>query len=105
MALGLGYRIKRIELDANYSEYLGPNYRDQMFKGKRVSTIVSNHVTFVDILVWNSVIFPPSYAAASFVKDLPVGPLYTDSMTCIYIERSASKEGLQKQLEEIKARQ
>ena len=96
MTLALGYKIKRMELDADYSEYLGPNYRDQKFKGKRISTIVSNHVTFMDILVWNSAIFPPSYAAASFVRDLLVGALYTDSMTCIYIERGASKEGLQK---------
>ena len=105
MALCLGYWHKHRELDSDYSKYLGPDYKANKFQGKRVSTIVANHVTFVDILVWNSVIAAPSYAVAAFIKKLPFGALYTDSMGCIHIERAQSKEGLEKIVEQIKDRQ
>lgn len=106
MVLGFGYWIKPRVLDADYSKYLGPNYKMDKFQGKRVSTIVSNHVTFIDILVLNSISQSiPSYASADFIRKLPFGSLYTDGMGCIHIKREQSKEGLEKVVEQIKDRQ
>ena len=102
---GFGYRIKAETPDADYSEYLGPNYKEQKFTKKRVSTLVSNHITFVDILVWNTVMHPPSYACAAFVRKMPLGHIWTDGMNCVYIERSQDKEGLDKTVDALNERQ
>ena len=48
--LGFGYVIDSVESEADYSKYLGSNWRENRFKGKRVSVIISNHGTFLDIL-------------------------------------------------------
>lgn len=36
--------------DVDYSEYLGPEWRSLQLQGKRLSTIVSNHVSFLELL-------------------------------------------------------
>lgn len=37
-------------IDCNYSDYLGPMYRDDFKPIKRVSTIVGNHVSYFDVI-------------------------------------------------------
>jgi hypothetical protein len=32
----------------NYSKYLGPDWKQKQFKGKRVSTIIGNHHSYLD---------------------------------------------------------
>jgi len=37
------------EEDVDYSKYLGADWRKNKFKGKRVSTVVGNHYSFIDM--------------------------------------------------------
>jgi len=48
----IGFYCKTTEqVDADYSEYLGPDYKEKMKPVKKVSTIVCNHVSFMDIVI------------------------------------------------------
>lgn len=105
MCWGIGYSIVKREEDADYSEYLGPNYNKE-FKGKRVPTQICNHVTFTDILAWNAVLDePPSYACADFVRHLPLGHIWTDAMACVYLKRDLDQEGRDKAVKALSDRQ
>jgi len=46
---GMRTSVKYIDLD--YSEYLGPDYKNNQKKIKRTSTIVCNHVSWLDAVV------------------------------------------------------
>ena len=50
-----GFQVVQVEVDADYSKWLGPNWRqelEQFKKTKRCSTYVSNHVAgLLDICV------------------------------------------------------
>lgn len=35
-------------IDVDYEEYLGPNYKDDLKEVKHVSTMICNHVSWVD---------------------------------------------------------
>lgn len=38
--------------DVDYSEYLGPNWKKELAERKKpISTVVSNHVAFIDLFV------------------------------------------------------
>ena len=43
-----GMFTKKKEVDFDYSYYLGPNYKDNYENDKRTTTLVSNHVCFLD---------------------------------------------------------
>ena len=95
--LGFGYYIDHTshsEESVDYSKYLGPEWRKNKFEGKRVSTLISNHVTFIEVLVWASCMTPPAFTPASFVQKLPIGDFYCKCLNSLYIDRSSSKEGL-----------
>mmetsp|Transcript_34772 Transcript_34772/g.45750 ORF Transcript_34772/g.45750 Transcript_34772/m.45750 type:complete len:202 (+) Transcript_34772:124-729(+) len=106
--LGFGYRTMRHEYgiqEVDYSKYLGPNWRENKFKGKRVSTIVSNHIAFLEIFLWVSLLTPPAFTPASFVKKFALGDHYCKVLQSIYIDRAASKEVLDGQVKEVCERQ
>jgi len=44
----LSMRSRRRKVDVDYSEYLGADYKETTQYPERVSTIISNHLTFVD---------------------------------------------------------
>jgi 1-acyl-sn-glycerol-3-phosphate acyltransferase len=46
-----GVSLKHTYLDVDYSEYLGSNYKNEKKKAGHTSTIVANHVSWLDILV------------------------------------------------------
>merc|ERR1712176_539352 len=51
MCLIFGYKpthVHKHENQVDYSKYLGPNWRENKFRGKRVSTQVANHVGNID---------------------------------------------------------
>ena len=65
ICIGFGYMIKHTEHtedDTDYSRYLGPNWKENKFIGKRVSTLVSNHISFLDIWSWCAVDEIPAFA-------------------------------------------
>lgn len=67
----------------NYSKYLGPDWKAEY---DNPSTIVSNHSTFLDIIV-AMCRQPPSHIAKYGVKKIPfVGPL-AESVGCLFIDR------------------
>ena len=71
---GFGYYIdvtRHDEEDTDYSKYLGPDWRKNKFKGKRVSTLVSNHIGFIETIVWMSAMTPPAFTPMLAVKNFP----------------------------------
>ena len=44
----LGTWVKEVHHELDYSEYLGPDYKSKMREVVATSTIVSNHVSWVD---------------------------------------------------------
>ena len=82
-ALGFGYYIdhkSHTEESVDYSKYLGPEWRKNKFKGKRVSTLISNHQTFLEVLVWSGSLTPLAYTPAAFVRKLPIGSFVCSSV-------------------------
>ena len=106
--LGFGYynvHTKHSEEDVDYSRYLGPEWRKNKFRGKRVSTLISNHITFIEVWVWISLLTPPSYTPGSFIKKFPIGDFYCKCLNSIYVDRNAPKEELDRAVEEFMERQ
>ena len=70
--LGFGYYIDHTSHSEEsvdyYSKYLGPEWRKNKFEGKRVSTLISNHVSFIEVLVWMSRLTPPAFTPGHMVK-------------------------------------
>jgi 1-acyl-sn-glycerol-3-phosphate acyltransferase len=58
----MGTKVKKIDCD--YSFYLGKNYIDSMDNSKKTSTIVSNHVSWLDAIILIKTI-RPAFAPSS----------------------------------------
>lgn len=95
MLLCLGYVIDSKKRDADYTKYLGPNYKTTT---SRCTTIISNHISFIDMWLYNADRETPSYVAAAFVGTLPLGHIFCVATNCIMIDRGSSKEDLDKAL-------
>jgi hypothetical protein len=82
--------------NVDYSDYLGPHYGDSPFlkNKKRVSTIVSNHVGFLEMLAYLHIYSdtPPAFLPATQVKDFPIGDHYCKSLQCIYVDRNLPRD-------------
>ena len=65
MLFSLGYRVEYHEhTEVDYSKYLGPDWKKNKFRGKRVSTTVCNMTSLMDYLAWTCVSAkdtPPSF--------------------------------------------
>ena len=46
---GIRYQVKHLDID--YSRYLGPDYKNDPKKDTYTSTIVSNHVSWLDSVI------------------------------------------------------
>lgn len=44
-------RMKVINLEVDYSDYLGPDWKPSQLKDKKATAIVSNHISWLDIMV------------------------------------------------------
>ena len=89
--LGFGYVInhtKHDESDTDYSKYLGPEWKKNKFKGKRISTIVSNHIGFIEVMLYISIMTPPAFTPAHFVKKFPIGHHYVSALQSLYVDRT-----------------
>ena len=85
------YHLNKDEVD--YSKYLGPNWKEQEFKGRKVSTVVSNHInTVVEILTYlGKMPDLPSFTPAHFIRNFPIGDFYTRALQSIYIDRTSGE--------------
>ncbi len=67
--------------------------------------MVSNHIAFLEMVMWCSVLpRPPAYTPASAVKDIFIANRFVEALQSIYIDRDASKESLNSQVNEIDER-
>ena len=86
-----GVIYRRVDKDCDYTEYLGPNYKNEFKKNITTSTIVSNHITWID--GWVALqygVFAPVSAAEN--KKFPlIGSIY-NVLNAVHVERGASKE-------------
>jgi 1-acyl-sn-glycerol-3-phosphate acyltransferase len=99
-----GTRTSLKFVDVDYSFYLGPNYKNNVKKIKRTSTIVCNHVSWLDpvVLIKN---VRPAFAPSSEFKTVPVLSTLIDCIDSIYIPRGGSEEKKAQALAAIRDRQ
>ncbi|NP_001352256.1 Lysophospholipid acyltransferase LPEAT1 isoform 2 [Zea mays] len=65
-----------------------PNAKDQFEESQRPGAIVSNHVSYVDILYHMSASFP-SFVAKESVSRLPLIGLISNCLGCIFVQRES----------------
>ncbi len=89
------------EIDVDYSEYLGPNYKQEKLPN-HISTLISNHVSWSDI--FNIVLHfsPVAFAAKQELYKVPVMGLFTACLGCIFISRGGTEEERNFNIEQIK---
>jgi hypothetical protein len=90
-------------VDADYSDYLGEDYKKNPKKPKRVSTIVSNHCCWLDCPALIKTIRPAFSPSAEF-RNLPLLSNLIDALDSIYIPRGGSEEMKAKALGAIRER-
>lgn len=75
--------------DVDYSYYLGPEYKRKMKKIKRTSTIVSNHVSWLDpvVLLYN---IRPAFAPSEEFRRVPLIGTLCEVIDSIFIPRGGS---------------
>ena len=89
LRLGLAIKVERKIVDFDYSEYLGKDYKLTQKDIKFVSTFISNHVSWTDIIVFINQ-YQPAFAAKKELGRIPVFGLLCKALGCIFIARSAS---------------
>lgn len=85
--------------EIKYTKYLGPNYS----RNEYASTIVSNHVSWLDPMVMLKEHLP-AFSPTSGLKDLPMITTILDGVDSIYIPRGGSEQNKLDALNEIKKR-
>lgn len=76
--------------DVDYSYYLGPGYQAKYKEIKKTSTIVSNHVSWLDSLILIYIV-TPAFAPHIFFKSVPVFNKTCEVLDSIYIDRGADE--------------
>ena len=99
-----GMRTELRYVNFDYTYYLGPNYRVNQKKIKRTSTIVSNHVSWLDAVVLIKNV-RPAFAPSEEFRNVPLLGKLIDSIDSIYIPRGGSEEKRAMALQAIGDRQ
>ena len=87
--------------EGDYSKWLGPDWKPDW---SNPSTIVSNHVSWFDIIV-ALVYFCPSFVSKNSVKKYPGVGRIAIAIECVFFDRAGSKEEKWGVVELIKQRQ
>jgi 1-acyl-sn-glycerol-3-phosphate acyltransferase len=66
----MSMKVERKKVDFDYSEYLGSDYKKNE-QPKFVSTFISNHVSWSDIIVYIFQ-YQPAFAAKKELRSIPV---------------------------------
>lgn len=76
--------MKFSKIEADYSEYLGPDYRSQ--DDVPAPILICNHVSTIDhfILIMN---YFPRFIAKIGIKNYPILGTFADVMNCLFVER------------------
>jgi 1-acyl-sn-glycerol-3-phosphate acyltransferase len=91
-------------VEADYSYYLGEDYMKTMRGPKRVSTIVSNHVSWLDPVVLIKQL-RPAFAPAADFENVPLLGTLCSAIDSIFIPRGGSEEKKALALAAIRNRQ
>jgi hypothetical protein len=81
--------MKLHHVDFDYSEHLGKDYLKTQVLPKKVSTIVSNHMAWLDSLILIHTLYP-GFAAKIETKKVPILRDLINNLQSIYISRSGS---------------
>lgn len=95
-----------VEKDADYSYYLGDDYESKYDKNvKKASTIVSNHITWLDSQTIFMALGNVAFGATSELENVPITGKLAKALDFIFIPRGGSVEERNKALEIIGERQ
>jgi len=84
-----GMGLKRVHHDElDYSEYLGPNYKEGYADVKKASTIVCNHCSWLDCLVLICEVCPGFCPTIGF-KNVPIFNTTIEALDSFYIDRGS----------------
>ena len=87
-----GTKLTLTNVDIDYSYYLGPNYLEKYKPIKRTSTIVSNHCSWLDVLILITLKYP-AFAPKEFFKSVPVFRTAISVLDSIYIDNKKDEAG------------
>ena len=74
--------------DADYKKWLGPGWKPSF---SNPSTIVSNHICWMDILIAQSIFFP-SFVAKGSVRKYPLVGNIAAAIDCLFVDSASTKE-------------
>jgi hypothetical protein len=87
----VGIRSSYEERDYDYTPFLGPNYRETTTYPKYFSTYVSNHTSWIDIVLLISYI-RPAFTPKDVLHRIPVLGILCKGLGCIGIARGGTEE-------------
>jgi 1-acyl-sn-glycerol-3-phosphate acyltransferase len=87
--------------EGDYTKWLGPDWKPEW---TGASTIVSNHVCWMDIVV-SLAYFKASFVSKKSVRDMPGIGKIASAIDCLFLDRAATKEEKKKIGQMIEARQ
>ncbi|CAI2372873.1 unnamed protein product [Moneuplotes crassus] len=93
--------IDEKDIQVDYSEYLGPNYD----KRERPSLLVSNHSSWVDIILFMYCKYFPSFVSKEVLSKTPLVKVVGRMLNCLYVDRETSKDNKDKIIQDIIQRQ
>jgi 1-acyl-sn-glycerol-3-phosphate acyltransferase len=99
-----GFFSTREVHDVDYTEYLGPNYKDGYRKIKATSTYVSNHVSWMDTMCLYQY-YPMALSLDWGFKTIPLMGKMSMLIDSIYLPRGSTEEKRNQAIECIKERQ
>jgi len=79
-------------IDHDYSKYLGPNYKENQPNNDRASTLICNHVSWLDVVVILTN-FHVAFCPSEEIGKVPLMRTIMDCIDCIYIPRGGTPEG------------
>lgn len=83
------------DVDADYTYYLGPDYKNKSTRTGQVSTVISNHQSYMDIPILYMK-YRVNFAPGIFLKSNPIFNALCTSLDCIYMPRGGTDEAREK---------
>lgn len=91
------------EVDVNYTYYLGPDYKQKMKPIKKTSTVIANHISFLDGPVLSKAIFP-AFAPSIEFSTFPIVSTILNTLDSIYMPRGGTEEAKKQAIDAIRER-
>jgi len=85
-----GMSLSTREIPFDYSPWLGKDYKQKKPNVKRVSTIVMNHSTMMDMISLTAQGFMPSFAAKGSLEKVPVMGMLIKVVQGLFLNRAGT---------------